>query len=137
MDLVSVTEPTRGELRREHAEQLAEATREAAEVVDEAAEILAEELGEAFADKLRERWVSDESTWLAWGGLALVGVSVILMFVASFAESPVWGIAFFLTSGLSWLPFCFLCFKRAWLPTMLSLMGTGSLILYAVNLSLE
>lgn len=133
IELTSVQEPQRGELRREHAERVAEAAREAAQVADEVAEILVDEVGESLAEKWREAGESRQDEWLFYGGVVACVVGVALMFIASFAESPVWGIAFFLTSGLSWLPFFFLCFKKAWFPSLVSGAGTAMIVVFFIG----
>ena len=67
-----------------------------------------------------------------WIACACIIISGLLMLIASFAESPVWGLCF-LMFGISWIPFLFLHPRRAWKPTLLSFIGIGLFVVFAYS----
>ena len=67
-----------------------------------------------------------------WIACACIIISGLWMLIASFAESPVWGLCF-LMFGISWIPFLFLHPRRAWKPTLLSFIGIGLFVVFAYS----
>lgn len=122
-----VSEPARTQFRTEHAEQQAEELTEFAEATAPIAAELGKQMGRHMAEQIAENYESTGDEWLLVVGIGLVILGAVLSFFASFAESPTWGLCYVLTSGLSWLPFLFCCFRRAWFPTLVSIAGTMSL----------
>lgn len=125
--LSSVAEPMRSQLRAEHAEQQAAELKEFADAVGPVAADLGRQYGESMAELVAENYESNGYEWVLVIGVGLTLLGVVWSFFASFAESPTWGLCYVLTGGLSWLPFVFCCFKRAWFPTTLMLAGLGGM----------
>ncbi|MCB1232370.1 MAG: hypothetical protein KDN19_19135 [Verrucomicrobiae bacterium] len=122
-----VEEPERSQLRQEYRDRRAAAIEQFVEEVTPVAEKVGRDFGEAIAASVIENYESNGDEWILLGGIGLLALSAVLMFFASFAESPTWGLCYILTSGLSWFPFIFLCFKKAWFPTLVGIVGMVSL----------